>query len=193
MPDGNGNTSAETETKPCWALSQILMSLLRGSPSIGPTAWLHERTPEAKTITVPENKFAGHQRKLPYVLTGKMHVLASARAVACCTRLEKDTVQNNPPTTPMRGENRKCRVPRGGKRSPDSDYERHLLQKSGFGVHFGLQKCDFKSNSGGGAPRRGDQRALGSGQAATNVRQEHYREPPIAGAVGGAFTHNPNR
>jgi hypothetical protein len=36
-----------------------------------------------------------------------------------------------------------------------------------------------------GAPRRGQQRAPGSGQAATSVQQKHYREPLIAFAVGG--------
>jgi hypothetical protein len=39
-----------------------------------------------------------------------------------------------------------------------------------------------------GAPRRGYQRAHGSGQTGTNVQQKQYREPPIASAVGGTIT-----
>jgi hypothetical protein len=43
-----------------------------------------------------------------------------------------------------------------------------------------------------GAPRRGHQRAHGSGQAGTSVQQKHYRESPIAGAVGGTIPELPN-
>ena len=52
----------------------------------------------------------------------------------------------------MGGKNRKFRVPRGGKLSPDSESPRNLLQKSGLASHFGPQKCDFASRGGGPLP-----------------------------------------
>jgi hypothetical protein len=38
-----------------------------------------------------------------------------------------------------------------------------------------------------GAPRRGHQRAPRSGQTGFSVLQKQYREPPVAGAVGGTW------
>jgi hypothetical protein len=46
--------------------------------------------------------------------------------------------------------NRKCRVPRGGKRSPDSESVRRELSKSGLPSHAGPQKRDFTGDDSGG-------------------------------------------
>jgi hypothetical protein len=59
-------------------------------------------------------------------------------------------LQNEPQQHQREAKHRRFRVPCGGRRSPDSDFARNLLQKSGLGFHFGPQNSDFTSNSGGG-------------------------------------------
>ena len=59
-------------------------------------------------------------------------------------------LQNDPQQHQREAKNRKCRISRGGKRSPDSESARRELSKSGLASHVGPQKCDFASNSGGG-------------------------------------------
>jgi hypothetical protein len=96
-------------------------------------------------------------------------------------------LQNDPQQHQHEAKKRKCRVSRGGKRSPDSESVRQELSKSGLASHLGSQKRDVTSNSGEGAPRRGHQRAPGPGQTGSSVLQNKYRERPIACAVGGIY------
>jgi hypothetical protein len=84
---------------------------------------------------------------------------------------------------------RNCRVPRGGKRSPDSDFVRTLLRKSCLDSHCGPQNIDFTSNSGGGTSAGGT--IVHPGPATPDsVYYRHYREPPIASVVGGRITQS---
>ena len=58
--------------------------------------------------------------------------------------------QNDPQQHQREAKHRNFRVPRGGKRSPDSDSALRELSKSGLASDCGPQKCDFARNSGGG-------------------------------------------
>jgi hypothetical protein len=66
-------------------------------------------------------------------------------------------LQNDPQQQQRETKHRKCRVTRGGKRSPDSESARRELSKSGL-AYFGSRKSDFASDSGrgttAGAPTR---------------------------------------
>jgi hypothetical protein len=59
-------------------------------------------------------------------------------------------LQNDPQQHQREAKNPKYRVPRGGKRSPDSESARRELSKSVLASHVGPQKRDVMSNSGGG-------------------------------------------
>jgi hypothetical protein len=55
------------------------------------------------------------------------------------TATRMTSLQNDPQQHPCEAKHRKCRVPRGGKRSLDSEYARRELSKSGLGSNFGPQ------------------------------------------------------
>jgi hypothetical protein len=94
-------------------------------------------------------------------------------------------LQNDPQQHQREAKIRKYRVPRGGKRSPDSESAHRELSKSCIGSYFGPQTFDFTSSNGGG-PRLGHQSAPGSGHAGSscyrrmtplqNGPQQHQRE-----------------
>ena len=87
-------------------------------------------------------------------------------------------LQNDPQQHQREAKHRKCRVSRGGKRSPDSESARRELSKSGLASQCGPQKCDFASNSGGGTT------AGAPKWTRVRPRRNQGREPPIAYAVG---------
>jgi hypothetical protein len=53
-------------------------------------------------------------------------------------------LQNDPQQHHREAKHRKYRVPRGGKRGPDSEVARRELSKSGLASHFGPQKNDVR-------------------------------------------------
>ena len=83
-------------------------------------------------------------------------------------------LQNDPQQHQREANNREFRIPRGGKRSPDSASARRELSKSGFASHVGLLKCDFTSS-----------RCAGS--VSSRAGRENFDVSPRAGDVGGHF------
>jgi hypothetical protein len=66
------------------------------------------------------------------------------------TPLQNDTHKHQ-----CEANDQKCRIPRGGERSPDSESARRQLSKPGTASYVGQQKCVFLGNSGGGTTAGG--------------------------------------
>jgi hypothetical protein len=59
-------------------------------------------------------------------------------------------LQNDPQQHQRNAKEQKGHLPRGWKRSPDSDSQRNVLQKSSLDSKFGPQNINVTSNSGAG-------------------------------------------
>ena len=84
-------------------------------------------------------------------------------------------LQNDPQQHQRGAKGRKCRIPCGGKRSPDSESACRELSKSGLASHVGPHTCSLTSNSGGGTTAGGTKVDPGPAKAPkwTRVRPRH--------------------
>jgi hypothetical protein len=115
-------------------------------------------------------------------------------------------LQNDPQQHQREATNRSFRVPRGGKRSPDSDSVGNLraatrsrnscwstemrFRRPRLGTTSGVLPVPSGIRaSGSGAPRWGHQSVHGSGRVPFSVQQKPHREPPIASAGGEDHFH----
>jgi hypothetical protein len=98
-------------------------------------------------------------------------------------------LQNDPQQQQREATKRKFRVSRGrnGARIRNLRAESSRSQVS---LLMLVHQTAISRATPVGAPRRGHPHGPGSGQGATSVLQKHYRETPIAYAVGGNTVAN---